>query len=143
MDPNKPERRPTAEEIRIREEHRRNPIRELPTDTILGADVGQLFKLIAVVRREREAQGLTPEQVAERARVDAEAYSRFEAGHSFNLTVATLSRIARAVGKRIVVSLDDAEVSLPPALSDQEDDQAAVVRYSMAQAAKVAKENPY
>jgi transcriptional regulator with XRE-family HTH domain len=145
MDKNQPDRGSKAEELRIRDEHRRNPVREVPADTILGADVGQLFKLVGVIRREREAQGLTPEQVADRARIDAEVYTRFEAGHSFNLTVSTLTRIARAVGKKLVVSLDDADLNpttTPPEPEDEQE-QAAVLRYSMSQAAKVAKEDPF
>jgi len=145
MDTNKPDQRSKAEEMRFREEQRRNPIRVVQTDTMLRADVGEVLKLIADIRREREAQGLTPEQVADLAAVKPEIYSRFEAGHSFGLTIGTLSRIARAVGKRLLVSLGDANPSpttAPPDCEDEEE-QAAVLRYSMTQAAKVAKANPY
>jgi hypothetical protein len=34
MDKNQPDRSSKAEELRIREEHRRNPVREVPADTI-------------------------------------------------------------------------------------------------------------
>jgi ribosome-binding protein aMBF1 (putative translation factor) len=95
-----------AEEKRIREMHRQTPIRDVPTDTLRGADVEQLLKFIAAVRREREAQGLTLEQLAERAGIDAGVLARFESGQAFNPTVSTLFRIATALGRNLVLGLD-------------------------------------
>lgn len=100
-----------AEERRIREQHRQNPIREVPTDTLRGSDVVQLLTFAAGVRREREAQGLTLEQLAARAGVDAGVLSRFESGQAFNPTVSTLFRIAGALGRNLVLAL--AETPLP------------------------------
>jgi DNA-binding XRE family transcriptional regulator len=94
-----------ADELRIREMHRLNPIREVPADTIHGADTADLLRFVAAIRREREAQGLTPEQVAQRAGVEASAYDRLEAGHGFNPSISTLYRIARALGKNLVLDL--------------------------------------
>jgi ribosome-binding protein aMBF1 (putative translation factor) len=95
-----------AEELRIREMHRLNPIREVPKDIISNADARLMFKLIAAVKKEREAQGLTVQQLAERAAVDVEVLTRFEAAHSFNPTISVLFRIARALGKELVLALD-------------------------------------
>ena len=84
-----------AEELRIRELHRLNPIREVPTDLISNADAVRMFKLLAAIKREREAQGLTVEELAKRAAVDVDVLKRLEAAHSFNPTVSILFRIAR------------------------------------------------
>jgi ribosome-binding protein aMBF1 (putative translation factor) len=99
-----------AEEKRIRETHRQDPIREVPTDTLRGSDAAQLLKFVACVRREREAQGLTVEQLAARAGVDVGVLSRFESGQAFNPTVSTLFRIAAALGRNLVLALD----GIPP-----------------------------
>lgn len=95
-----------AEEKRIRDMHRQTPIRDVPADTLRGADVEQLLTFIAAVRREREAQGLTVEQLATRAGIDAGVLSRFESGQAFNPTVSTLYRIAAARGRSLVLTLD-------------------------------------
>lgn len=95
-----------AEERRIREMHRQNPIREVPADTLSGVDAAQLLKFVAAVRREREAQGLTLEQLAERAGIDGAMLSRFESGQAFNSPVSTLFRIAGALGRKLVVELN-------------------------------------
>jgi ribosome-binding protein aMBF1 (putative translation factor) len=97
-----------AEEKRIREMHRQNPIREIPADTLRGSDAAQLLRFVASVRREREAQGLTLEQLAERAGIDVGVLSRFESGQAFNPTVSTLFRLAAALGRNLVVGLDGA-----------------------------------
>jgi ribosome-binding protein aMBF1 (putative translation factor) len=96
-----------AEERRIREMHRQNPVREVPTDTITGADVVRLMKLVAAIRREREAQGLAPEVVAERVGMEASAYARLESGNVLNPPLSTLFRIARALGKNLLLNLGD------------------------------------
>jgi ribosome-binding protein aMBF1 (putative translation factor) len=95
-----------AEERRIRELHRQNPVREVPADTIRGADAAQLLKLIALIQREREAQGLTLEQLSERAGMDVATLSRLESGEAFNPGVSTLFRIARALGKNLELAFE-------------------------------------
>ncbi len=99
-----------AEEQRIRESHRQNPIREVPADTLRGADAAQLLQFVASVRREREAQGLTLEQLAARAGVDVGVLSRFEAGQAFNPTVSMLFRIAAALGRNLTLALNGSSV---------------------------------
>jgi ribosome-binding protein aMBF1 (putative translation factor) len=95
-----------AEEKRIRELHRQNPIRAVPTDTLRGSDVAVLLKFIASVRREREAQGLTVDELAARAGIDAATLARLESGIAFNPTIATLFRIAEALGRNLTLALD-------------------------------------
>jgi ribosome-binding protein aMBF1 (putative translation factor) len=95
-----------AEERRIREAHRLSPIRDVPADTLSGADVAQLLKLVASIRRGREALGLSLDQLAERAGMDVATLERLESGQSFNPTVATLFRLAAALGKQLTVGLD-------------------------------------
>jgi ribosome-binding protein aMBF1 (putative translation factor) len=96
-----------AEERRIRELHRQNPVREMPTDTIPGADVARLLKFVAAIKREREAQGLTLEQLAERAGIDAALLARFETGQSFNPTISTLFRLSTALNKNLILGLEN------------------------------------
>ena len=131
--PSRIERTPEqkAEERRIREMHRINPIREVPTDTITNADARRMIKFIAAIKREREAQGLTLDELAKRAAVDIEVLTRLEAAHSFNPNISILFRIARALGKKLALVLDD------------DSDQEAALRYSMDEAARVAKATPY
>lgn len=100
-----PEQR--AEEERIREMHRLNPIREVPTDTITLGDAHRMIAFCFSIKRERVAQGLTVEQLAERAAVHVEVLKRLEAAHSFNPTVSILFRIARALGKSFVVGMEE------------------------------------
>jgi ribosome-binding protein aMBF1 (putative translation factor) len=94
-----------AKERRIREMHRQNPIREVPAETITGADVVNLMQFVAAIRRERETQGLTSEAVAERTGMEASAYARLESGNVLNPSLSTLFRIARALGKSLVLEL--------------------------------------
>lgn len=95
-----------AEERRIREMHLQKPIRELPTDTIIGDDVAHLLTFIDAIVREREAQGLSLEQLAAKAAIDPAALARLEAGQSFNPSVFTLFRIARALGRNLVLGME-------------------------------------
>ena len=98
-----------AEERRIRETHRLNPIREVSSDTITNADARRLLKLIAAIKREREAQGLTLDELAKRAAVDVEVLTRLEAAHSFNPTVSILFRITRALGKPLTFAFEHSD----------------------------------
>lgn len=94
-----------AEECRIREQHRLSPVREVPQDAISGEDVTQLLMLAAAIRREREANGMTIEQLASIAKVDAGVLARFESGQSFNPPVSVLMRLARSLNRTLSVSL--------------------------------------
>ncbi len=56
-----------------------------------------------LVRGWREAGGLSQSQMAKRMGISTPAYQRMERPGRSNLTVATLDRIAHAVGKRLVL----------------------------------------
>jgi ribosome-binding protein aMBF1 (putative translation factor) len=100
-----------AEELRIREMHRLNPIRQVPTDTILNADARRMLRFIAELKREREAQGLSVQEFADRAAVDIDVLTKLEAAHSFNPTISILFRLARALGKKLELGLVDEQLS--------------------------------
>jgi DNA-binding XRE family transcriptional regulator len=61
--------------------------------------------LIAALRAERERQGLSLADIAERAGVDRAAVHKLEIGVNRNPTLATLNRYAEALGVRIEWSL--------------------------------------
>jgi ribosome-binding protein aMBF1 (putative translation factor) len=60
------------------------------------------------LRREREARGLSLADVADRSGIDKAALSRLENGQQPNPTVNTLARYARALGKRLALTLEEA-----------------------------------
>jgi len=95
-----------AEEKRIRELHAQNPIRGVPADTLGGSNAARLLEFVASVRRERESQGLTLEQLAARAGVEVGILARFESGQAFSPTISTLFRIAAALGRELVLTLN-------------------------------------
>lgn len=57
--------------------------------------------------QERLRQGKTQKEVAEKAEIDEPRLSRIETGKNRNPTVATLLNLANALGKTIVVSLEE------------------------------------
>jgi len=57
------------------------------------------------LRQERERQGLTQKQLAERLNLGSEVVEGIEAGAVGTLTLGILSRIAHALGKQIAYSL--------------------------------------
>ena len=64
-------------------------------------------ELLGQLKAAREAQGLSLPQVAERTGMDRAALWKLETGQRPNPTIQTLVRYAKAVGKRLVVSLTD------------------------------------
>ena len=60
---------------------------------------------IGDLKRARQSQGLSLQEVAERMGTDRSNVHRLEQG-SGNPTVATLTRYAEAIGKRIVITLE-------------------------------------
>lgn len=72
----------------------------------LGAYL-DLQEAIRGLKREREGRGLSLAEIAERSGIDKAALSRLETGRQTNPTVETLRRYARAVGKQIVLALQD------------------------------------
>ncbi len=64
-------------------------------------------RVVAVLRAERERQGLSLADLNERTGIDRGALSRLENNEDANPTVNTLERYAAAVGKHMVVLLAD------------------------------------
>jgi ribosome-binding protein aMBF1 (putative translation factor) len=62
---------------------------------------------VFALREAREKAGLSLADIAERSGIDKGALSRIETGQHNNPTVSTLSRYARALGKRWVWRLED------------------------------------
>src|ERR1700732_4863714 len=72
------------------------------------ATLDQLQELLRQLKTAREAKGLSLADLTELTGMDRSALSKLETGQRANPTVETLVRYAEAVGKRLIVSLDDA-----------------------------------
>jgi DNA-binding XRE family transcriptional regulator len=72
-----------------------------------------LQQIMASLKKERERQELTLADVAQRTGIDQAALSRLETGSNSNPTLDTLYRIALALGKTVVCSLQDAPAERP------------------------------
>lgn len=66
-----------------------------------------LMQLAARMKAAREQQRLSLTEVASRSGIDKAALSRLENGLADNPTVSTLTKVARSLGKRIRIELDD------------------------------------
>jgi len=93
---------------------------EKPTlqDLVETGDVAQVFtmgeywelrKTFAALKALREQQGLSITDLAEQTGMDRAMISRLENGQLDNPTIATVTRYAKALGKKVVVSLVEAE----------------------------------
>jgi hypothetical protein len=69
-------------------------------------------ELLYALRRERERQQITLAQLAERTGYDSAVLSRLFTGRQANTTLATVGRIANALGKEVVHTLRDLPASL-------------------------------
>jgi ribosome-binding protein aMBF1 (putative translation factor) len=85
-------------------------------DLIDRGDIAQVFtmgeywelrKTFAALKALREQQGLSITDLADRTGMDRAMISRLENGQVDNPTVATMTRYAKALGKRVLVSLVD------------------------------------
>jgi transcriptional regulator with XRE-family HTH domain len=72
-----------------------------------SADGGQLHELLNQLKDAREAKGLSLADLTELTGMDRSALSKLETGQRLNPTIETLIRYAAAVGKRLVVSLEN------------------------------------
>jgi transcriptional regulator with XRE-family HTH domain len=70
----------------------------------------QLQDLLLQLKAAREAKGLSLSDLTELTGMDRSALSKLETGQRANPTVETLVRYAEAVGKRLVVTLSDANI---------------------------------
>jgi transcriptional regulator with XRE-family HTH domain len=68
---------------------------------VQAAAYWEVRRVMAELKAERERQGLTLAQLAERSGVDKGAISKLETGRQANPTVDTLSRIAAGLGIRV------------------------------------------
>lgn len=73
------------------------------------ATLEPLQELFVQLKAAREAKGLSLADLTELTGMDRSALSKLETGQRANPTVETLVRYAEAVGKRLVVSLADAQ----------------------------------
>ena len=71
--------------------------------TVFEAEIARLNAAVAVSRAREEAR-LTQEQLAERSGVSRVTINRIERG-KLNPSMKTLSRLARAMGKQVRVSI--------------------------------------
>src|SRR5712691_10035041 len=69
----------------------------------------QLQGLLTQLKAAREAKGLSLADLTDLTGMDRSALSKLETGQRPNPTLETLVRYAEAVGKRLVVSLADAQ----------------------------------
>lgn len=100
-----------AEYDRIRQE----VARELPDLLAQAADPRQCYssfedleeadQFVAFLRAERERQGLSLDQIAERTDLPAADVAALEEGRDCSPALAVLARYARALGRRVILSL--------------------------------------
>ncbi len=62
------------------------------------------FKIGVLLRQARESAGLTQEELALRLKTQKTAISRIE-NHAEDIKLSTLERVAKALGKRLQVSI--------------------------------------
>ena len=86
------------EEI-VAEGRRRKAVRDAVT-----ADLRKAFQLL---KAERIAQGLSLADMRDRTGIDRPALSRLENDETANPTIATLTRYAEALGKKLSISLTE------------------------------------
>jgi ribosome-binding protein aMBF1 (putative translation factor) len=72
---------------------------------VQAAAYWEVRRVMAELKAEREGQGLTLAQLAERSGIDKGAISKLETGRQVNPTVDTLSRIAAGLGVRVGLTL--------------------------------------
>jgi ribosome-binding protein aMBF1 (putative translation factor) len=77
------------------------------TQVFTMGEYWELRKTFAALKALREQQGLSISDLADRTGMDRAMISRLENGLVDNPTIATMSRYAKALGKRVVVSLRD------------------------------------
>jgi DNA-binding XRE family transcriptional regulator len=80
---------------------------------VTGPPARPFRELIAALRAERERQGLSLADLAERTGIDRAAIHKVEIGLNTNPTIATLTRYADALGARIEWDLKTAIASEP------------------------------
>jgi ribosome-binding protein aMBF1 (putative translation factor) len=110
-----PEQRAAAEARRAERrtpEYQEEVARDIAAYRREYAPVGdpELIEALAGLRRERERQGLSLTDMAERTGIDRATISKLETGKLANPTVGTLKTYARALGRRLTWSVEPVEV---------------------------------
>lgn len=103
-----PEELARLREVRQRYQREKPSIADLESQGAEFTTLGEVILLRSLaddLRQERERQGLTQNQLAERLNLSPEALTGIEAGTVGTLTLGVLSRIAHALGKQIACSL--------------------------------------
>jgi ribosome-binding protein aMBF1 (putative translation factor) len=108
-----PEQESAEQAIRERFQQERPTLQDLVERGDIAAvftmgEYWELRKTFAALRALREQKGLSISDLAERTGMDEAMISRLENGHVDNPTIATMTRYAKALGKRVVVGLVDA-----------------------------------
>jgi ribosome-binding protein aMBF1 (putative translation factor) len=108
-----PEQEAAEQAIRERFQRERPTLQDLVDSGDIAAvftmgDYWELRKTFAALRALREQQGLSISDVAQRTGMDEATISRLENGN-LDPAVATITQYAKALGKRLVVNLVDAE----------------------------------
>ncbi len=75
--------------------------------TVKQGEYLALMHFAASLKRMREQQQLSLAELADRSGIDKSAISRLETGQADNPTIATLERLARSMGKRIKIEMED------------------------------------
>lgn len=75
--------------------------------TIKQGEYLALMRFFSLLKSTRENQNLSLADIAARTGMDKSAISRLENGLTENPTIGTLERLARSVGKRIRIELED------------------------------------
>lgn len=103
-----PEDAARLRELRERYQREKPSIADLEAQGAQFTTLGEVVLLGCLandLRQERERQGLTREQLAERLHMNSEALAGIESGAVARLTLGVLARIAHALGKQITCSL--------------------------------------
>lgn len=107
------ERRLTDEEVERYRRIRGQVASELPDirQRARAAKPRILFKhVLKILKEERERQGLSLADVKARSGIDRSTLSKLENEEDPNVTMNTLMRYAQAVGKTVLVQLEDVSV---------------------------------
>jgi ribosome-binding protein aMBF1 (putative translation factor) len=113
LDQMTPEQRAAIEAIRARRhtpeaDADRGRFREEIREEVPPASPdGPLLETVAALRAERERQGLSLADVAERTHMDKATLSKLETGKVANPTYLTIRTYARALGKRVAWRIED------------------------------------
>jgi DNA-binding XRE family transcriptional regulator len=75
--------------------------------TVKHGEYLALMHFAETLKRFRKMQQLSLSDLANRSGIDKSAISRLENGQADNPTIATLERLARSMGKRIKIELED------------------------------------